>query len=387
MNETSRRADPSESQSFAIRRRRIDALERARTTSRNRVKVDATDFFKATANMSAKAKRHLIKPWYLLDPMADAMKRWDALTALVLIFTAFATPFEVAFLRPSAPDALFVINRLVDAVFLLDMIMQFFLMVPAPKTQRVSSLYETRLSAIGVRYLKGWFAVDVLSIVPSIFDVLDSGGDSRGGGRAVLTLRVIRALRLFKLIRLFRSSRLLHRLQIRIATPRATITLVQLVCEVILISHIFGCVFGFMGSFPASPLDTWLATHGMCRPLAEAEADSDLDAECVSPGYLYVRCVYWGGGILTGAPVALRPDKGPFPRYYSSASDGTNLSTGETIVLMAVKFCAALFWARLVSRFVFVFNNLDPDIREVHNLCSLLPCLSPTRRRTSCPNM
>ena len=49
------------------------------------------------------------------------MMRWDLVTALALIWTAIATPVEVAFLAPSltALDALFLINRLIDLIFVL----------------------------------------------------------------------------------------------------------------------------------------------------------------------------------------------------------------------------------------------------------------------------
>ena len=58
------------------------------------------------------------------------MSAWDGLTATALIFTATVTPFEVAFLETaeSTNDALFVINRLLDVIFTLDMLSQFFLM-------------------------------------------------------------------------------------------------------------------------------------------------------------------------------------------------------------------------------------------------------------------
>lgn len=45
------------------------------------------------------------------------MKNWDLLMALLLLFTATVTPFEVAFLETKV-DVLFVLNRLIDSLFL-----------------------------------------------------------------------------------------------------------------------------------------------------------------------------------------------------------------------------------------------------------------------------
>ena len=54
------------------------------------------------------------------------------LVGLLLLFIALVTPFEVAFLPAAeAPDEpLFVVNRLLDAVFIIDLCLQFFLMQP-----------------------------------------------------------------------------------------------------------------------------------------------------------------------------------------------------------------------------------------------------------------
>ena len=60
---------------------------------------------------------------------------WDWITGVALLFTAFVTPFEVGFLPPSTDangrwqmDSLWVINRVIDMVFILDMLFQFFTM-------------------------------------------------------------------------------------------------------------------------------------------------------------------------------------------------------------------------------------------------------------------
>ena len=56
------------------------------------------------------------------------MSCWDAVTSIALIITALVTPFEVAFLENEGVDALFVINRVIDVIFIVDMAMAFFLM-------------------------------------------------------------------------------------------------------------------------------------------------------------------------------------------------------------------------------------------------------------------
>jgi hypothetical protein len=78
------------------------------------------------------------KPWYILLPESDSVLFWDlAFSSTALLFTAVVTPFEVAFMDPNSPDgpwALFVLNRLVDLIFTVDIIISF---LPRSKISRV----------------------------------------------------------------------------------------------------------------------------------------------------------------------------------------------------------------------------------------------------------
>ena len=62
---------------------------------------------------------------WVLSPNDKAIRRWDLVTFAALLFTAVVTPAEVAFLDPKDNwpfDALFWINRLVDFVFMWDIV-------------------------------------------------------------------------------------------------------------------------------------------------------------------------------------------------------------------------------------------------------------------------
>ncbi len=67
--------------------------------------------------------------------MLLAVQLWDAIAVLALVFTATIVPVDVAFIPPGEgsftsqmDDPIFVCNRVVDAVFALDLVLQFFLM-------------------------------------------------------------------------------------------------------------------------------------------------------------------------------------------------------------------------------------------------------------------
>ena len=80
---------------------------------------------------------------------------------MCLLFTLVVTPFEVAYIEPKF-DALYGINRLVDLLFLTDLICQFF--SPYYDSQMGGFVVEHKL--IAKHYLTGWFIIDFVSILP-----------------------------------------------------------------------------------------------------------------------------------------------------------------------------------------------------------------------------
>jgi hypothetical protein len=183
----------------------------------------------------------------MIDPRTADMARWDMVTSLALIYTVVMSPVEVAFLPAptSAAEPLFVINRLIDCVFLVDIGVSFFTMFRmesghAATIMSATLVWEVRLPQVARHYARGWFPIDVLSVLPSIFDIIsmEDGADecvSDGGtsSRSPLKLmRMIRILRLFKLVRLLRASRLVARFERRNTLPYSYISFVSIIFQV-----------------------------------------------------------------------------------------------------------------------------------------------------------
>jgi len=119
----------------------------------------------------------------------------------------------VAFGGGGAPaiDALFFANRAVDAAFVTDIAINFNLAFFDPK--RGANVRDLR--RIRRRYLRSWFAVDLVSTVP-----FDCAGffvaSSRGAGTRVLTmLRALKLLKLVRVMRVVRAGRVVDRVQVR----------------------------------------------------------------------------------------------------------------------------------------------------------------------------
>ena len=162
------------------------------------------------ATRKVKLEEAAAKSKYLVDPRTSPyLSVWDGVTALALVYTALVTPYEVAFLQPDLVG-LFVVNRLVDVVFIIDIVLQFFLAFPLDSDGDGGSRWVTTLPEIRRHYLRGWFALDSVSTLVSVFDIIGFAAANDTVSR-LKALRVLRVLRLVKLLRLMRGARIFKR--------------------------------------------------------------------------------------------------------------------------------------------------------------------------------
>ena len=224
------------------------------------------------------------KKWFVVDPRHSkyAMPIWDLLGMLALAYTAILTPYEVAFLDPpkswadAATDGMFICNRIIDVIFVCDMILQFVLIQQViHKSEGVKWIEDPR--TLACNYAKGWFLLDFLSTLPSLCDIIplsfanqSSGSDAAavaGGGSSdvvsrLKALRVIRCARLVKLMRLLRASRMLKRWETRMSINYAMLALCRSLIYYIVLAHWSACAMVLPTTFYSDPLQTWLGWYG-----------------------------------------------------------------------------------------------------------------------------
>ena len=197
--------------------------------------------------MSAPARPRFAKTRNLRPPSSPAcgsglvinlespfISQWDIVTVYALLFTALVTPYEIGFVDLSL-DPLFWINRLVDTVFLADIVLNFFISYTDEKGDAVKDLRR-----IGKRYLGTWFCIDIgrclrvcwrsprlrafrevltrppphtVSLLP--FDVIAKYSQARALAR-MKPLRLIRLLRLLRIVKLVRASRILAAFEVKV---------------------------------------------------------------------------------------------------------------------------------------------------------------------------
>ena len=165
----------------------------------------------------------------------------------------------------------------------------------------------TRGRAIAPRTLasrrapQGWFALDVLTVIP--FDLVVAGvsgtlpgGHARSelegasGSSTLLKIpRLLRLLRLLKLMRVLRASRIIARYANSISLTYATRTLILWVVIIVLCLHLFACLWALLPQLMGSLRDSLSAEqlHQLvpcgCTPLDDSSSvASGCSFDCLS---------------------------------------------------------------------------------------------------------
>jgi len=184
--------------------------------------------------------------------------KWELMISLVLIFTAVTTPFRIAF---TETDDLgwTVVNYMVDSFFFIDIIFCFF---SAYEDENEELVYDRWLIAKG--YMKSWFFIDVMSIVP-LSEFLETG-DYASLAKIARLPKLYRLIRMFKLIRLLKvikerntiSKYLNEVLKLTVAIERLAFFSFMFVILV----HITACFWVILATFEESE-DNLIMRNGL----------------------------------------------------------------------------------------------------------------------------
>ena len=138
------------------------------------------------------------------------------------------------------------LNRVVDGLFLLDIVINFFVPYRAHRNSGGLMISDNRRMAM--HYLRGWFVLDLSTSIP--FDLVaeiviaaDASSDAD-----VREFRIFKMFRLLKLMRIIRASRILNRWQDRVAISWAMFKLLEFATLVVVLGHWLACLWGYVGS-------------------------------------------------------------------------------------------------------------------------------------------
>jgi len=259
-------------------------------------------------------------------PTNPFRRRWDLFTLFVLVYVIFVTPFSIAFLDPPS-DAITVCDRIVDAVFWIDIVLNF-------RTAWVDveghMCFEYKQCALS--YAKGWLFVDVVSCLPyDQFTVKPTGGSRDSETKGIMILRALKILKLTKLLRVFRSSRILKRMEQQMSIKFGVIKLMKFILVIVMVAHWMACIYYLAGTMsePSNRHESWINSH--------------VYPEHYTFWDMYVLALYWA--IMTITTIG-----------YGDVPSGT---TAERVVSIVCMILGACLYSYIVGTVTTVVQGLD----------------------------
>jgi len=186
---------------------------------------------------------------FLVLPNSTFRMAWDISMATFLMYVAVFTPFQMAFLAadhdiatPQEWPFFFALDRLVDLIFLVDMGINFR---SAWYITDINIIFFNQNEAIR-RYLKGWFALDFLALLPWDALPLIFNFDSSSGLRLPKLLKLVRLMKILKVVG---ANRILRRMEQNMGVKYGVVRLIKFTVMLCAIAHWLACALMFFSTF------------------------------------------------------------------------------------------------------------------------------------------
>ncbi|KAK9141627.1 hypothetical protein Syun_011027 [Stephania yunnanensis] len=223
-------------------------------------------------SLGARSNRRVKLRRFIVSPYDRRYRGWEAYLVILVLYTAWVSPFEFGFLEKPV-RGLSITDNVVNGFFAIDIILTFFV---AYLDKTTYLLIDDR-KQIAWRYASTWLAFDVISTVPSEL------------ARQVLphSLQTYGLFNMLRLWRLRRVSNMFARLEKDRNFNYFLLRCVKLVCVTLFAVHCAGCFYYFIADRYPDPKNTWIG------------ASLGKDFHTFSLGTRYVTTMYWSITTLT----------------------------------------------------------------------------------------
>ncbi|KAJ4708002.1 Potassium channel like [Melia azedarach] len=212
---------------------------------------------------------------FVIAPFDYRYRWWQTFLVVLVVYSAWASPFELAF-RKAATGSLLIVDLAVDFFFAADIILTFFVAYLDKSTyllvddhKKIALRYVTRL----------WFPMDVASTLPFQLIYRLFTGEMHEG-------QVFGFLNLLRLWRLRRVSELFKRMEKDIRFSYFVTRLSKLICVTLFAVHSAGCFNFYLAYHYKVPEETWIGSQV-----------HDFKHRSIWLGYTY--SIYWSIVTLT----------------------------------------------------------------------------------------
>lgn len=133
----------------------------------------------------------------MIDPFHPFNTFWDYVLAILCAYVAISIPFRIGFQVELCPDdTAWWVELCTDLIFAVDIVLNF-----RTGTVDIDGVVDLDPKGARSRYVKSWFLIDFMSVLPVTYIALAVTG-SCGTGEHVRAFKVIRLVRLLKMLKL-----------------------------------------------------------------------------------------------------------------------------------------------------------------------------------------
>lgn len=188
------------------------------------------------------AKHHGWWTPFIALPGSRYRLSWDLIGGLLIAYDVFMIPLR-AF---DPPDSIFTV--------FMDNLTLFFWTINVFATLTAGYISKGVIvispMRIFLNYLKSWFIVDVVVLVPDYIFAFVATGDSAGGGESVKMLRGLRLARTIRLLRLLKLKWIMDAINDYLDSEYSSIILsiVKMLVFLFVISHFIACIWFALAS-------------------------------------------------------------------------------------------------------------------------------------------
>ena len=264
-------------------------LEELRTYGTGSVLFDANNQYKVNLEQIMTEKVLMIENMpkakeeennnYLFHPDSKIHSIWSFVILVFVLYTFTLMPWIIAFEDVSVGNRWFVIETIVDIVFLFDILINLNSAFYDKDGKIVFSRFKVFTS-----YLFGWLLVDIVTILPFSF-ILESGTQDPSNRsikfiRLIRIVRVVRAKKIGKILKVLAETNTFTFLK----THQGISRLFGGLFAVLLMTHFFACIWFLSSKIDNFSPDTWVVRKNL--------QDQDYDT-------LYLTSLYFICTVLT----------------------------------------------------------------------------------------
>ncbi|KAB2019280.1 hypothetical protein ES319_D08G287300v1 [Gossypium barbadense] len=223
-------------------------------------------------SLGARSNRRVKLRRFIVSPYDRRYRIWQTFLVILVVYTAWVSPFEFGFLHKPRP-ILSVTDNVVNGFFALDIILTFFVAY----LDKATYLFIDDPKKIAWKYGRSWLVFDIISSIPSEL-------------ARKISPKPLRSYGLFNMLRLWRLRRvsaMFSRLEKDKNYNYFWVRCAKLVCVTLFIVHCAGCFIYLIAARYHDPGRTWIGA---------VLGDNFIEQSLLSR---YVTSIYWSITTLT----------------------------------------------------------------------------------------